>query len=77
MEDGLHVLPESHASHSRCYFMFPYKRVPAVTCAKLSAIPVRALASTWCTSEIIQEHSCECTVLQVPSLFLSLSLSMP
>lgn len=55
MEDGLHVLPESHASHSRCYFTYPYKQAPTVTCTKFSATPIIAPASTWCTSEMIEE----------------------
>jgi len=68
VEDVLHVLPEARASRSRCYFTHPYKQAPAVTCAKLSATPITALASTQCASDMIQEYSRERTALLVLSL---------
>lgn len=68
MEDGFHVIPTSRAGSSCYYFSYPYHPAHAVICSKLSAIPIKSTASTWCVSEMIQEDASERMALLVLSL---------
>lgn len=43
-------------------------------CTKLSAIPIKTMAWTWCISEMIQENANECMALLIPLLWSKQSM---